>query len=186
MKKEGRIFGIFLMKNRRAQVWVETVIYTLIAMVMIGLVLTFVQPKILELSDRSTVQQSISMMNDINDVILSLLQSGAGNVRKVGINLKAGTLIIDGVSDKIIFSLEKSHYQLSEPNQQDVYYGDILVYTHQINDLNTINMTLDYSQYNLTYQGADAIGTITKASTPYDLFISNNDGAKVNIDFSLG
>ncbi|MDD5699841.1 MAG: hypothetical protein PHH00_01450 [Candidatus Nanoarchaeia archaeon] len=186
MKKGGKIFGIFPAKNRGGQVWVETVIYTLIAMVMIGLVLTFVQPKILELSDRATVQQSISMMNDINSVILSVLQSGAGNVRKAEITLRAGTLVIDGADEKIIFSLEKSHYQLSEPDQQDVYYGDILVYTHQVNELNSINMTLDYAQYNLTYQGADAAGAITKASTPYVLFISNNDGAKVNIDFNIG
>ena len=45
--------------NKRGQVWVETVIYTLIALVMIGLVLSFVQPKIMELQDKATLQQSI-------------------------------------------------------------------------------------------------------------------------------
>lgn len=185
MNKE-MVIKIFLLKNKGGQVWVETVIYTLIAMVMIGLVLTFVQPKIMELSDRTTVQQSISMMGNINDIILSLSQSSAGNTRKVEINLRAGMLTIDGTNEKIIFNLEKSHYQLSEPNQADVYYGDILIYTQTFNDLNNISMTLDYDEYNLTYQGADSVGTITKASTPYNLFISNNNGAKVNIDFNLG
>lgn len=171
--------------NKHGQVWVETVIYTLIAMVMIGLVLTFVQPKILELSDRAAVQQSLSMMNDINNVILDLSQSGSGNTRKVSLNLRTGSLEVDGANDRIVFALEKSHYQVSEPDTA-VDYGDIIVFTHTVNELSNINMTLDYSQYNLTYQGAETVGTLTKASTPYSLFISNNDGAEVNLDFDVG
>jgi type II secretory pathway pseudopilin PulG len=174
----------FLPKSRRAQVWIETVIYTLIALVIIGLALTFVQPKIMELQDRATLQQSISMLNEIDNKILSLSQSSPGNTRKLEINIRAGSLTIDGINDAIRFSLEKSHYQLSEPDTE-VNYGDIAVYTHPVNELNTINMTLNYSEYNLTYQKLDAIKTITQASTPYNLFISNNNGAKINIDFDV-
>ena len=105
--------------------------------------------------------------------------------RKLEINIKAGSLTIDGINDKIIFNLDKSHYQLSEPDTE-VSYGNIAVYTHPFNNLNNINMSLNYTQYNLTYQKADAIKTITISSTPYNLFISNNNGAKINIDFSLG
>ncbi len=183
MKKRGIKFSVFP-KNRKAQVWIETVIYTLIALVMIGLVLAFVQPKILELQDRATLQQSISMLNEIDNIILQLSQSSPGNTRKLEISLNAGSLIIDGTDEKIIFTLDKSHYQLSEPDTE-VNYGDIIVYTHPVNELNNINMTLDYSQYNITYQGADTAKTITKASTPYDLFISNNNGAKINLDFDV-
>jgi type II secretory pathway pseudopilin PulG len=175
----------FSSKNRRGQVWVETVIYTLIALVMIGLVLSFVQPKIAELQDKSTLQQSMSMLNEIDNTILSLAQSSPGNTRKLEINIKAGSLTIDGINDEIIFNLDKSHYQLSEPNTE-VNYGNIVVYTHPFNDINNINMTLNYSQYNLTYQKGDTIKTITTSSTPYNLFISNNNGAKINMDFSLG
>jgi len=175
----------FLPENRKGQVWIETVIYTLIALVMIGLVLSFVQPKIAELQDKSTLQQSISMLNEIDNTILSLSQSSPGNTRKLEISMRAGSLTIDGTNDKIIFYMEKSHYQLSEPDTE-VSYGDIVVYTHPINELNNINMTLNYSQYNLTYQKGDINKLITKASTPYNLFISNNNGAKINLDFDLG
>jgi uncharacterized protein (UPF0333 family) len=45
MKKRAGFFA----KNKRGQIWVETVVYTLIALVMIGLVLAFAKPKIEEL-----------------------------------------------------------------------------------------------------------------------------------------
>ncbi|HTZ41857.1 MAG TPA: hypothetical protein VMC07_01455 [Candidatus Omnitrophota bacterium] len=188
MSKE-RKKGIFLfgnkIVNRYGQVWIETVIYTLIAIVIIGLVLAFVQPKVLELSDKATVQQSLSMMSEIDNVIQTLSQSGTGNTRKIEINLKSGSLEIDGINDQIVLTMERSHYQLSEPDTP-VNYGSIKVYTHAVNDLNTINMTLAYPQYNLTYGKADAIQTITQSSTPYNLFVTNNGGSKINLDFVLG
>ena len=176
--------------NKKGQVWVETVIYTLIALVMIGLVLAFIQPKIAELQDKSTLQQSIAMLNDIDNVISNLAQNGPGNVRKVEINLKAGSLMVDSSNDLLIFSMEGSHYQFSEPDKK-VNFGNVVVYTHTINDLSTVNMTLNYTQsYNITYEGKNANKTITQASTPYDILISNlgkaPDQTKTDIDFQLG
>lgn len=179
------IIFLFGNKKKKGQVWVETVIYTLIALVMIGLVLSFVQPKIAELQDKSTLQQSMSMLNSIDSQVLSLAQISPGNTREVDLSIKAGSLTIDGINEEVIFSLDKSHYQLSEPDT-NVNYGNIVVYTHKINDVNNINMSLNYTQYNLTNQKGDTIKTITASSTPYKLFITNHDGAKINIDFSLG
>ena len=170
--------------NNRGQVWVETVIYTLIALALIGLVISFVQPKIQELQDKSTLQQSISMLNDIDNVISSLAQNGPGNSRRVELNLKAGSLTIDGIQDLVIFSADKSHYQFSEPDKV-VNYGNVAVYTHTINDLSSINMTLNYSQYNITYAGQSIVKTVTQASTPYSLLISNVGGSKIQIGFQL-
>lgn len=172
--------------DKRGQVWVETVIYTLIALAMIGLVLSFVQPKIMELQDKSTLQQSISMLNGIDNQISNAAQNGPGNTRKVQVTLNTGSLTIDGVNDLLVFSMDKSHYQFSEPDRP-VNFGSIVVYTHTVNDLSTVNMTLNYSQvYNVTYQGANAIGIITQASTPYNIFITNKGGTKTQMDFTLG
>jgi hypothetical protein len=172
--------------NKKGQVWVETVIYTLIALVMIGLVLSFVQPKIMELQDKSTLQQSISMLNNIDSVMSSLAQNGPGNSRRVSVNLKAGSLTIDSINDLIIFSMDNSHYQFSEPDKQ-VDFGNVAVLTHSINDLSTVNMTLNYSMsYNLTYLGGDVIKVISQASTPYNVLISNDGGNKTQMDFQIG
>jgi len=69
------------MKQKRGQVWVETVIYTLIAFVMIGLVLAYAKPKIEELQDKALIEQSIEMMKDIDSTILRM--GGAGNQRLI-------------------------------------------------------------------------------------------------------
>ena len=99
MKKRGRNSRIFLAKNHRGQVWVETVIYTLIAFVLIGAVLAIAQPRIEEIQDKAFIEQSFGVMKDIDNIILSLAQGGVGNKRVVELGLKKGNLIIDGHYD---------------------------------------------------------------------------------------
>ena len=57
----------------RGQIWVETVIYTLIGLALMGLVLAFVMPKINESKDRIILQQTITSLNDIDEKINSVL-----------------------------------------------------------------------------------------------------------------
>ena len=55
--------------DSRGQVWVETVTYTLIALVLIGLVLSFTKPKIEELQDRTLIEQSIQVLKELDVAI---------------------------------------------------------------------------------------------------------------------
>ena len=64
------------MNKRRGQVWVETVVYLLVAFVMIGLVLSFIKPKIEELKDKSITEQSIEILKNIDNSILTMGDSG--------------------------------------------------------------------------------------------------------------
>jgi len=170
--------------NKRGQIWVETVIYTLIALVMIGLVLSFVKPKIEEIQDKAIIEQSIEIMEDINTIILSLIQGGPGNKRLIELGIKKGNLKIDGISDKIVFEME-SRYTYSEPGQ-DIYHGSIIAHTEKRGKFNIVNLTVDYSEdYDITYQGENKLKTISKASTPYKLFISNKGGNKTIIDIEI-
>ena len=88
-----------MVNGKNGQVWVETVIYTLIAFVLIGAVLAIAQPRIEEIQDKAFIEQSFGVMKDIDNIILSLAQGGVGNKRVVELGLKKGNLIIDG--DKI-------------------------------------------------------------------------------------
>ncbi len=171
--------------KKRGQVWVETVIYTLIALVMISLVLAFARPKIVELQDRAITEQSISALEDINTIILSLAQGGPGNKRLIELGIRKGLFRIDGENDKIFFELESTH-TYSEPGE-NVSSGDIVIYTEKRGEFNLITLTLDYSnEYNITYQEGDIFRTINKASTPYNLFISNKGGNLTVMDFEIG
>lgn len=175
----------FFPRSKRSQVWVETVIYTLIALVMIGLVLSFVRPKIMELQDKTITEQSIGLLEDINTIILSLIQGGPGNKRLVELSIRKGSLRIDGENDKIFFEME-SYYTYSEPGKW-VSHGDINIYTEKRGEYNLVTLLRDYKQeYNITYQGGDSLKTISKAPTPYRLFISNRGGNKTIINFEIG
>jgi type II secretory pathway pseudopilin PulG len=177
MKKRG--------ENRSGQVWIETVIYTLIAFVMIGLVLSYAQPKIQELQDRAVIQQSIEMMKQIDSTISTM--GATGNQRVLEITIKEGTLKIDGLNDKIIFSMDsKSVY--SEPDKI-VNDGSIQIYTEKKGENSIVTLTRDYSQdYDLEFNGEDIIKSINPASTSYKLSISNEgeDNGKTIMDSSLG
>ena len=51
---------------RRGQVWIETVIYTLIGISLIALALTFIAPKISETQDRIAIEQTINSLNELD------------------------------------------------------------------------------------------------------------------------
>ncbi|MHA1988096.1 MAG: hypothetical protein ACW98D_15785 [Promethearchaeota archaeon] len=161
-----------MFEKKRGQIWIETVIYTLIAFIMIGLVLAFVKPKIEEIQDKTIVEQSIKLMEEINTIILSIVQGGAGNKRLIELEIKKGLLKIDGFNDELVFEVE-SRYLYSQPGE-DIYHGSVIIHTEEKGKFNIINLTSDYNRYNIKYQGEDILKTITKSSTPYKIFISNN------------
>jgi hypothetical protein len=173
-------------KNYKGQVWIETVMYTLIAFVMIGLVLTFARPKIQELQDKAIIDQSITMLKEIE---LTILDMGgySGNQRIFELGLKKGELTIDGVDNKIIFEME-SAYMYSEPGT-DIQDGSLIIHTETIGDLNIVTLTRDYSNsYNIKYNEADDLEILTSSSVPYKLFLSNegDDGeGKTIIDIGV-
>lgn len=157
--------------EKRGQIWVETVVYTLIAFVLIGLVLAFAKPKIEELRDKSILEQSLEMMEEIDIVITELIQAGSGNKRVIEVAIRKGNLRIDGSNDKILFEFE-GKYIYSEPGE-DIQEGNLVVRTEELGKLGLINITRDYSNYNVTYQGEDELKIITKAAAPYNFVISN-------------
>ena len=171
-----------MIKKRRAQIWIETVIYTLIALVMIGVVLSFVKPEIEKLQDKAIIEQSIGMVKEIDSTILTM--GGPGNQRIIELGIKKGILKIDGVGDEIIFEIE-SRYTYSEPGI-DIPNGNLIIHTEKTGKLNIVTLTRDYTEeYNITHQGKDELKSISKSSTPYKLFISNKGGDKTVIDIEV-
>lgn len=163
----------------KAQIWVETVIYTLIALVMIGTVVGIVKPKIEESQDRAIIEQSKSLLKSMDSIIFDI-KSAAGNQRILEIGIKKGHLIIDAKSDKIIFEMESKH-EYSEPGQK-IQDGssEIIIETQKIGKFNNVTLSRDYSeQYNLTYLGKDELKTITKSPTPLKMTISNQGETKI-------
>ncbi len=172
-------------RMKKGQVWIETIIYTLIAFVMIGLVLSYARPKIEELQDNALLKQSTDMMKQIDTTILTL--GGPGNKRILEIGIKKGTLNIDGINEKIFFEME-SQSVYSEPGT-NISDGAITVLTQKRSGYNVVTLTLMYDKYNIKFEGEDELRQISKSSTSYKLSISN-EGKDANdktiLDISLG
>jgi hypothetical protein len=172
--------------EKKAQVWIETVVYTLVALAIIGLFLTFAKPKIEEIQDKAIVEQSVTMLEDINSVILTIVQGGVGNQRIIEIGIKKGDLKIDSINNQIVFQMD-GRYAYTEPgaNGQDgspVNVGNVIASTKKIGSLNEVTLISNYSNlYNITYQGGKDIKVLNKAPVAYKLMITNRG----NIDISV-
>ena len=157
-------------RGEKGQVWIETVIYLLIAFVMIGLVLSFARPKIEELRDKAIIEQSLEVMKDIENVFLTI--GSPGNKRLIEIGIRKGSLIIDSSTEEIYFEIE-SNYVYTEPGVE-VEVGNIIATTIERGRNNLVTLKRDYSsEYNIRYKNEDEIKTFSKASNPYKVFISN-------------
>lgn len=170
MNKRGE-FLLIGSRNKRGQIWVETVIYTLIAFSLMGLVLAFVIPKIDETKDKGIIEQSLGVLQNIDSLIRNL--GGSGNQRILQLGINKGTMTIDAVNDKISFELE-SRYQYSQPGE-NVSVGKITVNTKGEGKINIVTLTLDYKgdRYNIKHMGLEEVKTISKAPVPYQISISD-------------
>lgn len=162
--------------NKVGQVWVETVLYTLIGLALIGLVLAFVSPRINEAKDKIVVDQTISSLSQLDEKINAAITGGSGNRRSFDITMKRGELLIDPKKDQITFYISN----LNKPYSQsgiDTYVQRIKVHSETGQKTSSVNLTLDYSgNVNITYNGEDSEipKKFNAAPTPYQLLIYNS------------
>lgn len=171
---------------KRGQVWVETVIYTLIALVMIGAVMAYVIPRVEEIKDKSIIDQSVNALKDIDNVMLSVVQGGTGNRRIVELNIKKGGISVDGENNAINFTME-TNYAYSEIGKE-VSIGNIKSITEKSGGTNKVTLNANYSAYNLTYGGKDDKKTFQQSPTPFLMSVENRGkdaGGKIIVDINV-
>ena len=158
--------------NKKAQIWVETVIYTLIALSLIGATLAFVKPKIQEMQDKAIIEQSIEIMDYIDSTVFQIVRGGAGNTRTMDISLKKGELQIDSINDQILFIIDNSRYEYSQEGKK-TNIGNVNILTESKNKLNRITLSLNYSNYDILFENEQKIKTLTGAPVPYKVLFGN-------------
>jgi hypothetical protein len=173
-----------IVKSRRGQVWVETMIYTLIGFALIAAVLAFAKPKIEQMQDKAVIDQSMAILESMNAEILSVIQGGAGNKRVVTVGIKEGEIIINPLENSINFQMD-TKLKYSELDKE-ISVGSVYVKTTKIGSENRVilksNYTSDFSGYNLRYANSTEIKTLSKSSTPYKLAISNDGNLIINLE----
>ena len=172
-----------LKSRKKGQIWIETVTYTLIAFVLIGLILAFVKPKIDELQDKALIDQSINVLKQIDSVMNEVYNEGVGNKRMVEVLIRDGSITFNSTSNSISFLFE-GNYMYSEP---DLRYkeGSFDVLTTKVGSTYKVLVKKDYPNFNLTYFDREKSKTLSKSTTFYELFISNKGGTSQIIDFSI-
>jgi type II secretory pathway pseudopilin PulG len=159
MKKRGG--------RKKGQIWVETVIYTLIGLSIIGLVMAVALPKINEKKDEVAIDQAINSLQNINDKIYEV-QRAAGNRRVIDLDIGKGILIIDMESNTLSWVLD-SRFRYSEIDVP-VPLGSINVTTKRANPYR-VEILIKYG-FDIRYKN-QTIGTkeLNAAPTPYQLFV---------------
>lgn len=170
---------------KRGQIWVETVIYLLIALTMIGAVLAFARPKIQEIQDKAVIEQTIEILEEIDRQITQVNQGGVGNKRIIEIEIKKGELQLKGSNDEIVFSILGTNSLYSEEGVS-VKKGKITAYTEKEGEVYNVRLSLEYDgTYNIKVEGDDRAKVIPKATTPYTISITNIGGVDKEINFEV-
>ena len=160
---------------KRGQVWVESVLYTLIGLSLIALVLIFITPRITETKDRLAIEQTIESLQVLDDKI----NIRPGNVRNVDFTMKRGELYILSAEDKIVFIFDDIEKPYSEPGVE-IEQGKIKILTEKEQKDHRVTLTMEYSGVvDLQYDETEEDAKFTAAPTPYKLSItskSSGDG----------
>ncbi len=152
---------------KRGQIWVETVIYTLIGLAIIGILLAVVRPQINAMTDKLVIEQTIEILNEIDEN----MEISSGNVRAMDLKISKGSLFINGVNEKIFWVLEESDKKFSEPGVE-AELGKVKVITTGDSKPWKVELSIDYS-LNINYNGEDVEKEIEATASLYKLYIEN-------------
>jgi type II secretory pathway pseudopilin PulG len=160
------------MKTQKAQVWIETAIYSLIGLTIIAILLTAAMPQIEKMKDKAIISQTTTALNELDNQIIDIMQA-PGNIRIVYFKLSKGNLEINSNEDKIIFTLEDTKLELSEVGTE-ITEGNIKLKTEKYGRNFKITLTLDYSEsLDLTYKKENKNQILQSGTTDYKIKIEN-------------
>lgn len=162
--------------KKRGQVWIETVLYTLIALVLIGIVLAFITPKLNDARDKAVVEQTIGALNVLDEKVAAVLRA-PGNVRIIDFTLRRGDLYIDSENNLIYITIADLINPYSEPGSK-IQEGRVSLLSEKGQKLSSISLTLNYSgTADIMYDEEEKNQKFGQATTPYRISIENKGDA---------
>lgn len=130
-------------KKNTGQVWIETVLYTVIGLSIIALVLSFAYPKIRASQESLLIEQSIATLNNLDTVITTVNERGPGNVKTYTFSIKRGRLLFVEEEETIVLEITGIKSAYSEPGAV-VQDGRVSVLTREATKGYTVELSLNY------------------------------------------
>lgn len=160
--------------REKGQVWIETVLYTLIGLALIGVVLAIITPKINEARDRIVVEQTIESLNILDSKITDVVNRGSGNIRIIpSYTIKKGEMYINATSDEIFFIISGLKSLYSEDGVE-IDIGKVKVISTEGQKTHTTALRLTYvGTANISYDKEEIVKKFSPTSTPYKFSIEN-------------
>lgn len=173
--------------NSKSQVWIETVIYTLIGLSIIAIILTMALPQIDKSKDKALIEQTVTALNTLDSKI-SEVEQAPGNTRVVNFRIAKGDLKIDADNDLIIYALEDTRLELSEPGEE-IKQGNIILKTEKMPARFKITLTMEYPNLDLINKNGEGIKSLQAGTNPYGIIIENKETSIISentkIEFSV-
>jgi type II secretory pathway pseudopilin PulG len=174
--------------KKKAQVWIETAIYTLIGLTIIAILITSATPQIEKIKDKGIITQTTEALNILNNEIFEVEQAG-GAGRVVYFTVKKGRLEIDPENSIIQYILEDTRLEFTEDNTT-IQEGEIYLLTKKRGSRFDIFLTMNYTnRLNITFNDGKTLKVLNAGTTPYKIQIENvgdNDlNADTHINFEL-
>ncbi|MCA9485559.1 MAG: hypothetical protein KC506_01815 [Nanoarchaeota archaeon] len=159
---------------RKGQVWIETVLYTLIGLALIGVVLAIATPKINETKDRVVIEQTVEAMNEFDQKIYSAIEGSEGNVRKISaFKMKKGSLVIDKENNEIYFLLDDLGKPYSQPGEI-IEDGRVNILTTENPSSYSVKVSISYDGIaDIEYENTEGSVKYNAASTAYSFTLTN-------------
>jgi len=176
------------LKGKKADIWISTVLYTLISLAIIGTLLGVVRPRIDEMRDHYLIDQTIGALNQIDKTVTSV-KTAQGMRLPVEFQLSRGILIFNTTSKIIQWSLPDSRYQYSETGFP-VSIGKLSLKTSNTSsDRWNILVQLNYSDIIFTVNNQSIPKTYQSSSRVYSIWAENKGTdpatSMLKIDFGL-
>ena len=162
---------------KKGVVWVSTVLYILISLAIVGIVIAAVTPRINSAKDKATIEQTITMLNEI-DYAINQASQVQGTRLERDIKMSRGMLTVNPSANTITWTLDNSAYQYSEPNEE-VSMCNLMVLTKKSQGGWQVSLTIKYS-FDIT----SSLNVLQPSEIPYKLWIENKGNNIIDISTS--
>lgn len=164
---------------KKGQVWIETVLYTLIGLSLVGITLAFLTPKINDMRDKAVIEQTMNLLSALDEKVNSVL-SAPGNTRIIDFTIKKGNLYVNSSGEEIYFIIDGLSKPYSQENVE-IEMGRINLTSFK-GRTNSVKLKLNYvGRIDLTYNGQneETVKKFSPASVPYKFYLENKGALQV-------